>query len=887
MKKKTELWRGSLIAMLIFITAGCIRTVSLDSLLKEMASREHLTYFPKDDYRLQQFSSYNRASVSPGSRGWFENNDMSHFIRVEENAGRREFVLFDAEGPGAVVRWWMTFYKAQHGLLRIYIDHDTLPVIQGSPGELLSGTLLTGSPLAKSVQAGAPLGEEGRDYDHNLYVPIPYRQHCKITYECDSIITRYDYEGTPVPQGYLWPDVFYNIGYRSYSGKVSVESFSMEALQQAQSELEQTGNLLLSGLPEAQPESTFEKKLAPGDSILMEITSPKTAINRLSVILDASHMSQALRSTVLTISFDGQQTVWVPVGDFFGAGYSTETHKTWMNSRDLHGRMESFWVMPFREKCRISLVNYGQQEVSVKGSIGTEAYAWKSGSMYFGSSWHEHYRIGTRDEGGSPFDLNFITLSGKGVYAGDQVNLFNSTYHWWGEGDEKIFVDGEAFPSSFGTGSEDYYGYSFARQEAFSHPFLSQPVGVGNMSAGVTVNMRHRSLDAIPFNTSLSSNIELWHWASVRMNYALTTYFYALPPFKNNILPDILSVKRPVSLTIQDFNQATYSSADFKSTPKIDAHFHYLTAEKKYQEKARSLNFKLLTPIWDGDEVTIENQLTLSEAALRAFPGEYAFFGTFPVDSFNEPGFAERTVGHIQRCMMLGATGIKIWKNIGMTLRDRTGKYVMIDDPAFDPVFQYLQDQRIPVVAHLGEPKNCWLPLEKMNNPGDASYYKNNPRYHMYLHPEVPSYEAQILARDRVLKKFPGLQFVGAHLGSLEWNIDELAKRFDSYPGFMADCAARIFHLQLQSGQNYKKVRDFMIRYQDRLIYGTDSEVHDIPGKSVEETCHNLEKGWHREWLYFATDSVVNGIRGLNLPARVVDKLYYQNAAAFFRRNQL
>jgi hypothetical protein len=225
-----------------------------------------------------------------------------------------------------------------------------------------------------------------------------------------------------------------------------------------------------------------------------------------------------------------------------------------MNQRDEKGRMESFWVMPFREKCLLTFVNYGTENIQLKGSASFSSYKWESNSMYFGASWHEYYHIKTRNEKGSPFDLNFIDISGKGIYAGDQITLFNNTYQWWGEGDEKIFVDGESFPSSFGTGSEDYYGYSFGRQEPFSHPFLSQPTGIGNMSWGVTLNMRHRSLDAIPFNKSISSNIELWHWANIYMNYALTTYYYILPPFSCNLIPDIESVKHPVVLLKKDFN---------------------------------------------------------------------------------------------------------------------------------------------------------------------------------------------------------------------------------------------------------------------------------------------------------------------------------------------
>ena len=207
----------------VFTITGCNKTVSLVTLINEMADRKQLTGFTEENYLLKQFSSYNRASIAHDQKGWFENNDMSHFIRVEETAGRREFVLFDAEGPGAVVRWWMTFYKAQNGVIRVYLYHDTIPSIKGSPSEVVSGSMIAGPPFSASVQAGAPLGEEGRDYDHNLYFPIPFARHCKITYECDSVRVLYNYEGTPVKEGYYWPDVFYNIGYRAYHKNTRIE----------------------------------------------------------------------------------------------------------------------------------------------------------------------------------------------------------------------------------------------------------------------------------------------------------------------------------------------------------------------------------------------------------------------------------------------------------------------------------------------------------------------------------------------------------------------------------------------------------------------------------------------------------------------------------------
>jgi hypothetical protein len=518
-----------------------------------MADRERLTYFPDPVFTLHQSSSYNRESVSPDSSGWFANGDASRFIRVETNGGRREFVLLDTEGPGAVVRWWMTFWKAQHGTLRVYIDNDTIPVLSGLPADILRGKSVTEPPLAVAVQDGAPLGEEGRDYDHNFYVPLPFSSHCKITYECDFIERRYEADGIKIPEGFWWPDAFYNIGYRLYPKNVKVESVTAEALASARELLNKTGKSLTFHEKTFNEVLKFGKTLGSGDSLVVGINESGLALKHLALSISAADLPQALRSVVLKGSFDNTMTIWTPSGEFFGSGYCTAPHETWMTKADTAKSLESWWIMPFRESCSLVFINYGRDSVTLSGSAGFSSYEWKESSMYFASSWHEYYNIRTVSETQEPFDLNYVKVRGKGIYAGDQITLFNSTHDWWGEGDEKIFIDGEKFPSSFGTGSEDYYGYSFGREESFSHPFLSQPSGKGNMSPGLTVNTRLRSLDAIPFYTGISSNIELWHWADTRINYALTTFFYVLPGFSVNIYPDAESVKHPVVFSKNDF----------------------------------------------------------------------------------------------------------------------------------------------------------------------------------------------------------------------------------------------------------------------------------------------------------------------------------------------
>jgi len=324
-----------------------------------------------------------------------------------------------------------------------------------------------------------------------------------------------------------------------------------------------------------------------------------------------------------------------------------------------------------------------------------------------------------------------------------------------------------------------------------------------------------------------------------------------------------------------------YSAGDFEKTAKIDAHFHYLTMDPQYMKFATSINFKLLNPNWDG-EYSIDEQLKISMAIQRSFPHDFSFFGTFSVDSFGTSGFASETTERIKYCLKEGASGIKIWKNIGMVLKDRDDRFVMIDDPAFSPVFGYLEKNRIPVMGHLGEPKDCWLPEDKMIDPGAVVYFKAHPQYYMFLHPEAPSYMAQINARDSILGRFPALDFIGAHLASLEWSFDELAKRLDEYPNLKVDMAARMGPILHHARVDRKKVRDFMIKYQDRILYGTDFEVHDDPGLDREKIKADLRKGWLDHWIFLATDSTID-VKGLKLPREVIDKIYFKNAEKYFR----
>lgn len=334
-------------------------------------------------------------------------------------------------------------------------------------------------------------------------------------------------------------------------------------------------------------------------------------------------------------------------------------------------------------------------------------------------------------------------------------------------------------------------------------------------------------------------------------------------------------------------NNKYYTADDFYKIEKIDVHAHALTYRPDFVQQAKQDNFILTSiNVEVPDLPPVDSQQYYVLQLHREFPNNIYLVTTFETKTINEPGWADRQLEYLKKSFDSGALGIKVWKNIGMAIRDKDSNFIMIDNPIFAPIFNYLKQNHIPVIGHLGEPKNCWLPLDSMTTNNDREYFAQHPQYHMYLHPEYPSYEAQIKARDNLLEKHPDLKFIGAHLASLEWDVDEIAKRLDKFPNMSVETAARMGQLQYQSFENWQKVHDFFIKYQDRIMYGTDLEQsHTDNPDSVRKNAHET---WIRDWRYFTTgdslqSTMVNSkFKGLNLPTEVIDKIYYTNANKWY-----
>jgi predicted TIM-barrel fold metal-dependent hydrolase len=271
-----------------------------------------------------------------------------------------------------------------------------------------------------------------------------------------------------------------------------------------------------------------------------------------------------------------------------------------------------------------------------------------------------------------------------------------------------------------------------------------------------------------------------------------------------------------------------------------------------------------------------------SEIARAHQQGPLDYITTFSTENWGTSGWQDEALNKLHHDLNRGAVGVKVWKNIGMSLQNEEGEFIMIDDPSFDPILDDLEQHDIPLLGHLGEPKNCWLPINEMTVISDRDYFEEHPEYHMYKHPEYPSYEQQIEARNRMLKKHPTLQFVGAHLASLEWSVDRIADWLDQFPNAAVDLAERICHLQYQAVAEYDKVRDFLMAYQDRMLYGTD--VIDDGSQLSQQLKSHIHNLWKKHWHFFQSGDemqspkVMHSFKGMQLPDEAMKKIFYDNS---------
>ncbi|HVT06473.1 MAG TPA: glycoside hydrolase family 172 protein [Polyangia bacterium] len=494
--------------------------ISVLTLLREMVDLDHLARLPALRFVAGQAASTDRRSRRPDDAdGWFANDDFvtdaaPNLVRVETAPdGTKRYVLLDVKGPGAVVRIWSA---TPAGTLRIYVDGDSQPVVEAPFAGLLRGEVAPFvAPLAHVTARG-----------YNLYFPIPYRSGCLVT--VDSIVALDPFNGQPTAK------LYYQIGYRTYpaTAAANVRPYAPAEVSRAQGALGRVAAVLRDGLPPAGPRygrSVVElppAAIAPGHPATMTLAAPAGGGQLTELRLTtAERAPDRLAAATLSIAFDGEETVRAPLLAFFGTGGGWNAFTSLPMTVAADGTLTARFPMPFARRAVVTIAS-DAAGLTLKGSAVVDARPFGRDALLFHAGWRPRAVLATR-----PFrDWHIATLQGVGQQVGTVLNVQNPpSVAWWGEGDEKIFVDGESFPSLLGTGTEDYFGYAWSTPDLFAHAYHAQTAAPAQGFGGFFSMNRFLVLDPIPFARALRFDLEIWHWSDTSIAADALLYWYARP----------------------------------------------------------------------------------------------------------------------------------------------------------------------------------------------------------------------------------------------------------------------------------------------------------------------------------------------------------------------
>ncbi|HVW97854.1 MAG TPA: glycoside hydrolase family 172 protein [Mucilaginibacter sp.] len=488
--------------------------ITTAALLHEMIDYSSVAKWPDPFYYEYQASSYDRKSVSPDKPGWFANGDASQYIRSEITNGHTEQVMLDADGPGAVVRFWLTTFK-RDGIIRIYFDGNNKPEITIPAYDLMRLGLNIDPPLLAPHSSYEPKEKGGS----TLYLPLPFAKHCKITFE--------DKDTDNQPR-------YYQINYRKYEPGTRVKTFSVHELDSLQKLVKAVNHNL------QQPDSAVAGKklkaegtVRPRSELTLNLPEGPVAIGQLVIKVrgtDTGTYEEALHSALLKLSFDGRQTVVCPLDGFSGSGYGGKPLKSWYRTVKADGTIITRWVMPYRKSAKVVVFNSGKQNLKINVSTTLTKWRWDANSLYFHADYRSEKNVPIkRTEEDGPIEWDFNRMSGKGIYLGDTFAVYNHMHKWYGEGDQKLWVDGKAFPAEYGTGTEDYYNTSWAPVVLYQTPFANAPRADNGDSFGYNTFTRTRNLDRVPFKKSFRFSLEMLGWENGTADCAAVTYWYGSP----------------------------------------------------------------------------------------------------------------------------------------------------------------------------------------------------------------------------------------------------------------------------------------------------------------------------------------------------------------------
>lgn len=488
--------------------------VGFESLLADLTDLEALWGPPAAGEACVQFSSYDRRSdAGPAdAEAWYANADRGKFLRTLSREGRTEHVLVDHAGPGAVVRIWSANPSGQ---LFFYFDGEDEPRWTVDFADLLAGRVEgLGEPLCGTRSRGG-----------NCYLPIPFARHLVVTSDA--------------------ADFYYQVNVRTLAEGQTTESFDPVWLTARRAAIDAAAARLHAGgaplvrddraapihfagrlaADGAGPEGVLWSKQFRGPGVLRGL---RFRLGPAESTVSAADIAALRRTVRVLVVCDGEVTVDVPFADFFGSAPAFHPFGGLAIGVRDDGTGYCDFPMPSRESLNVALLAEGELPCTARidGALRFVPEDVPTDALRFRASWDLEKDRRTR-----PFGDHLVldASGGAGRYVGTTLVVRNPTRSWWGEGDEKITVDGEAFPSTFGTGTEDYFGYAWCCPDPFDHPLHAQPQADGPANFGYACNVRLHVADQVPFHESLRFDLEVWHWKDVVVDYATVAYWYGAP----------------------------------------------------------------------------------------------------------------------------------------------------------------------------------------------------------------------------------------------------------------------------------------------------------------------------------------------------------------------
>lgn len=344
---------------------------------------------------------------------------------------------------------------------------------------------------------------------------------------------------------------------------------------------------------------------------------------------------------------------------------------------------------------------------------------------------------------------------------------------------------------------------------------------------------------------------------------------------KNNLM-DIEEYSPVASLVVEKnkINRSKY--------PFIDVHSHqwdmsFSNLEKLVSEMD-SLNMGFMINLSGSGLATFVGNQSLMDLNLKksltnikeSFPDRFAVFVNIDFNKIDNKDFAKNSVNIIKDAVSNGAIGLKVYKNLGLSLKDSSGKRVKVDDPRLSPIWDICGQLNIPVLIHSGEPSPFFDPIDKYNErwlharqkPGS---FRPSDKY--------PTFKTVMDEQFNMFKNHPNTTFINAHMGWMANDLNKLEDHLDNLPNVYTEIGAVIGEL----GRQPRRARKFFIDYQDRVMFGKDTykkSEFDVYFRVLETSDEYFDYYRKRHGLW--------KMYGLDLPDEVLKKLYYKNALKLF-----